>query len=106
MTKVKGVSQIEKMKVPLESESLLTTTYWFVVIIVCFTFVGLGWDYWVYRKTSRADRYDPDQQGLFTDNFNPPAVFILLHGTVDNVINIHQTLKYNLTFQAKNLRWE
>ena len=62
-TKVKGDSQVEKMKVPLESESLLTHTYWFFVIIVCFSFIGFCRDYWVFRKRSRANRHDPDQQG-------------------------------------------
>ena len=63
LTKVKGDSPVEKMKVPLESESLLTPTYWFLVIIVGFTFIGLCWDCWVYRKRSRVNRHYLDQQG-------------------------------------------
>jgi heme/copper-type cytochrome/quinol oxidase subunit 2 len=63
MTNVKGDSTVEEIKIPLDSDSLLTLTYWFFVMIACFITFGLGWDYWVYKKRSQAQHDDPEQHG-------------------------------------------
>ena len=43
----------EKIKVPLDSDSLLSTTYWFLAIIACLMALGLSWDFWMYWKRTR-----------------------------------------------------
>ena len=63
MTNVKGDSKVEEIKVPLDSDSLLTLTYWFFAIIACFISFGLCWDYWVYKKKSQAHDQHRDQPG-------------------------------------------
>lgn len=47
---------VKEEKVPLDSDSLLTLTYWFFVIIACLLAIGLAWDFWMYYKRKHAQQ--------------------------------------------------
>ncbi|XP_028394048.1 uncharacterized protein LOC114518284 [Dendronephthya gigantea] len=60
---LEGESTSKKEKVPLDSDALLTMTYWFFVTIVCLMAIGLSWDYWMHwKKTHPHGLHGPDEQ--------------------------------------------
>jgi hypothetical protein len=61
-------------KVPLDSDALLTLTYWFFVIIACLIAVGLSWDLWMYWKENIHAHHGSEQQGI-------SAVALTCHST-------------------------
>ena len=52
----------DEEKVPLDSDALLTFTYWFFVIIASLVSIGLSWDFWVYWKKTHPHAHQGEEQ--------------------------------------------
>ena len=63
-------NQKDEEKVPLDSDALLTLTYWFFLIIACLMSFGLAWDFWIYWKANHPrGLHEGEQAGMYSRDF-------------------------------------